>query len=94
MTVKEYSYLYISSNLDSIYIKTKSKDLNKYYKLIILISKKRVETGFKTNTQWKDKMIKVSKKKLTRTQIEAHQWILDHREEVRNYIRILLNRRN
>lgn len=91
---KCYIQAFISSNLDSIYKRTHSFESEKYFKLFKLIIKKRLETGFLTTTDFKNKTLKLKLKPLTEEQIKALEWINNNELFLKENIEFLLKRRN
>ena len=83
---------FINSNVDSIYKKTKSEDVEKYIILLVQIAKMRLKTKHLTSIDWKNKQIKVKKlKELNDNQLEAMQWIVENRQELYKWTKNLLN---
>ena len=90
---KCYIQAFISSNLDSMYKRTHSFEIEKYFKLFKLIIKKRLETGFLTTTDFKNKTLKLKLKPLTGEQIKALEWINNNEIFLKENIEFLLKRR-
>ncbi|WP_139373516.1 hypothetical protein [Prosthecobacter debontii] len=90
---KCYIQAFISSNLDSMYKRTHSFEIEKYFKLFKLIIKKRLETGFLTTTDFKNKTLKLKLKPLTEEQIKALEWINNNELFLKENIEFLLKRR-
>lgn len=90
---KCYIQAFISSNLDSMYKRTHSFEIEKYFKLFKLIIKKRLETGFLTTTDFKNKTLKLKLKPLTEEQIKALEWINNNEIFLKENIEFLLKRR-
>lgn len=95
ITEKEKCYIqaFISSNLDSIFKRTNSFEVEKYLKLFKMIIKKRLETGFLTTTDFKNKTLKLKLKPLTEEQLKALEWIDRNEIFLKENIELLLKRR-
>lgn len=90
--MKKSKYFYnikgfISSNVDNIYKRTESYDVEKYVVLLIQIAKLRLKNKCSTKIDWKTKNIKIVKDSLlNENQLGAMEWVLNNRLKVYEYV--------
>lgn len=83
----------ISANADTIYKKTNSLEVNRYFILLIQIIKKRLESGCLTSIDFKNRTLKVRGKKLTEEQVLALEWLNENPDYIQVKLELWLSRR-
>lgn len=84
---------FIGANVESIFVNTRSLDVEKYIILLRQIAKIRINTNHLTTTDFKKRKIKIKKNDiLTDKQLKTMQWILENNDFLIKEVERLLNK--